>query len=404
MIVLMAAFALTGWAQEAEEQGVVEHARTLATSGHRAEGLKLLKDRIAERPTDTDALVLYGVVNSWEGNYDEARGSLQKVLDSNPNNGDALPALINVEIWSDHDQRAEQIAREALQRMPDNTTILVQYAGILRTLNRRKEAVQTIDKVLALEPNNEQAAQMRERWEESSRLWYSEVTHTYDWFSNGGPDGQHETQVQIRRGETKIGSVIARFSRAERFADHSNQIELDAYPGLWHRSYAFLNVGYSPDAHLYPQYRLGADLYQNIPYGLELSGGFRRLSFSSKINIYTAWVGKYYGSWLFGARTYLTPDTLGTSHSVTFLARRYFGGGGLFDYIDVRMGTGASLDQIRTTAEIALLNATSFRIDINKTIHKRWAFDTLFSLSRQDRPGLSTINQYEASGSLYFMF
>ena len=380
-------------------------ARTLATSGHRPEALSLMKERLEQDPGDNEIRVFYGVVNSWEGNWDESREALTQVLAANPTHSDALPALINTELWSDHPQRAEELAREATQRMPENLGFLLLHARTLRELNRNREALATLDALLAKDPGNEDALQLRRRMQDTTGLWYAEVTHYYNWFSSD-QDGQHETSLQLRRGDTPFGSIIGRFSNARRFGDNSNQIELDAYPSIRPGTYAYLNFGGSPDANLYPQYRVGFDVYQSLPKSLEVSGGYRRLSFSnSAVNIYTAWVGKYYGDWLFGARTYLTPDdATGLSRSVTLLARKYFGSDGLFDYIDFRAGTGVSLDQIRTTNEIAQLNSKSFRIQMNRTVSRHWAFDVLFSLNRFDRAGLSTINQYEISSSLYFKF
>ena len=76
----------------------VERARELATSGHRDEAIRLLEVRLSQVATDTDALTLLGTVLSWEGRYDEARTQLETVVATNPTHGDALPALINVEL------------------------------------------------------------------------------------------------------------------------------------------------------------------------------------------------------------------------------------------------------------------------------------------------------------------
>ena len=48
-----------------------------------------------------------GIVLSWEGKSNESRTELQRVLAEHPGNGDALQALINVELWSDHYDRVE---------------------------------------------------------------------------------------------------------------------------------------------------------------------------------------------------------------------------------------------------------------------------------------------------------
>ena len=53
---------------------VVEEAlEALATNGHRPEALQALEDYLHGSPHDPDARVLYGLVLSWEGRYDDAR-------------------------------------------------------------------------------------------------------------------------------------------------------------------------------------------------------------------------------------------------------------------------------------------------------------------------------------------
>jgi YaiO family outer membrane protein len=89
-------FASTLFAQE----DPVARARALANAGQRAEAIRLLEARLAERPDDLDARTLYGTVLSWSGDYGRAREELQRVLAADPNNADARAALTNVERWA----------------------------------------------------------------------------------------------------------------------------------------------------------------------------------------------------------------------------------------------------------------------------------------------------------------
>src|SRR5215475_9217209 len=68
----------------------VAHARELAYSGkaHRDEALALLKQHLDQEADDSDARVLYGIVLSWQGRYDEARTQLNMVLATRPTHGD----------------------------------------------------------------------------------------------------------------------------------------------------------------------------------------------------------------------------------------------------------------------------------------------------------------------------
>ena len=70
-----------------------------------------------------------------------------------------------------------------------------------------------------------------------------------------------------RRTKT-FGSVIARLNYANRFLSPGYQFELDAYPSLGKKMYAYLNVGYSADA-IFPEYKWSASIYRNLGRAFE---------------------------------------------------------------------------------------------------------------------------------------
>ncbi len=389
-------------ADQSNQEDPVRQARELGTSGHRAEALGLLKQRLAQSPDDTDARVLYGIILSWEGRYDESREQLTQVLAKSPDHGDALPALINVELWSDHPNRAEQLAEGALHRHPDDPGYLLQEARALKAQRRSREAIQTLDHVLTLDPRNDQARTMRRSLKESSRQWEASFDHFYDHFK-GGPGPQHEQWVSLKYFSPRI-SVTPRFERAYRFGLVSQQFEIDAYPSLWRHTYAYVNFGWSPDAVLYPRNRFGVDLFHNFPHGIEASAGYRHLTFSSKVNIYVASIAKYRGNWFFTGRTFLTPDNLGVSRTFVISARRFFGETGYHDYLDIRFAQGASLEQLRTTTEAQVLDSTGFSAEYDKSIASRWSVSFKGGWDREDRLGLSGIQRFFTRASLYFRF
>ena len=390
--------ALSGYGVESE--GAVAAARDLATHGHRAEALAALDRRLTERPTDSDARVLRGVILSWEGRYDEARNDLQMVLEKSPDHGDALPALIHVEMWSDHPERAEQLAREALRRHPNDPDLLLAQARALRAMKKNHEALATVRYLLRVDPGNRNAIDMESGLADSMREWTASIDHSSEWFSDGRTPWQ-EAQIQLNR-QTSAGSVIARFSRANRFGSTSQQAELEAYPHFRQGTYAYINLGYSPDAALYPRYRIGADLYQSLGHGIEASGGFRQLHFSGNVRIYTAAVTKYVGDWMFTGRTFLTPDITGTSESMQFQVRRYLANG--TDYWGVRYGHGSSPTEVYSLTDIAILNSSSFSTQFYHTLSRYLICQFNLGYSREDRVGISGLRHYLADASLFYRF
>jgi YaiO family outer membrane protein len=385
------------------EQDVVVQARTLAYSGkqNRGQALALLKQHLAQQSDDTEAQVLYGIVLSWEGRYDESREQLAHVLEKRPNHGDALSALINVELWSDHPDRAQQLATLGLAQRPDDIRLLLFQARALRNMNRSREALRVLDRVLILEPGNAEAKRMR-RTLATSGNWETSLSHNYAWFSDGR-DPQHETAFSLR-GTTPVGSLTGTISRADRFSLVSYQTELDFYPHFRSGTYGYLNIGYSADGNLYPTYRLGGDIFQSLGKGFEVSGGYRHLSFSSGINIYTFALAKYHGSWLFTTRAFLTPGQPGTSRTGVFSARRFFGAEGRHDYIEVRYSRGVSPALARTLGDIQSLDSSRFSAEFDKFLGGRWFANVGGGIGREQRVGLSDLNRYTFQGSVYYRF
>ncbi|MBZ5571567.1 MAG: YaiO family outer membrane beta-barrel protein [Acidobacteriia bacterium] len=381
----------------------VSRARALAFSGaeHRAEALSLLQTRLAKVPDDGDALTLYGTILSWEGRYDESRQALQKVLDRNPDHADALPAMLNLELWSNHPDRAEQLAEGALQRHPGDPALLMFLARAQRNRNHEKQSAQTLDQLLKIQPSNQEAKEMRRRMVGQARKWEASYDFTYNWFSSVF-DSQKESTVSLR-GQTSLGSVIGRLARADRFGDHSTQISGEFYPHIRPGTYAFLTVGGSPDAVLYPEYFVGADLYQSAGHGFEASAGYRRLQFSDDVNIFTAALYKYYGNWLYSGRIYLTPDDLGVSKTGVFAARRFFGDEGIHDYLEFRFSYGASKALATSTLDLISLNSTRYTVSYDKRIGN-WDAAVSLGAGSEDQQFGGKVNRYTVEGSIYYRF
>ncbi|HUK87147.1 MAG TPA: tetratricopeptide repeat protein, partial [Terriglobales bacterium] len=150
LLLLVAAPALLR--AQAPPQDPVAKARALAYSGreHRAQALAILQEYLKQDPTDSDARTLYGIVLSWEGRYDESRAQLEQVLATHPYHGDATPALVRVELWSDHPAHAEQLATAYLQQKPKDTEMMYLLARAQRNQNRYKDALHTLDQLLVL--------------------------------------------------------------------------------------------------------------------------------------------------------------------------------------------------------------------------------------------------------------
>lgn len=397
---VLAVFALALLALPACAQDVLPQARALATGGRSGEALALLERRLAEAPGDVDARLLYGLVLCWEHRYGEARVPLREVLAGHPRYLDARIALVNLEIWSGNPAEAERVARAGLEDDPNQPALVVALARALRAQKRDGDAIQLLARARTTDSGNQEIADLLRGVRAENRHWLAMVDHSYEWFSDGQA-GWHETQLTLTRA-TSAGSVVARFARADRFSLSGHQAELEFYPSFRRGTYAYLDAGYSFDATLYPRYRLGAELYQSLGHGMEASGGFRRLAFASKVNLYTGSLSRYQGNWLFTGRFYLVPNDIGASQSVYLITRRYFGDTG--DYLGFRAGRGSTPSEIRGVLDIGLLNSTSAYAELYKSVGGRWLVWLQGGLSREDRPNRPTVNRYLVDCSLLMRF
>jgi YaiO family outer membrane protein len=353
----------------AQDPDVIARARAAAADGRRGEGLALLEQHLAASPRDVDARLVYGLILSWDGQYDAARTALAQVLADAPDYHDARVALMNVEWWSGRLDQA-------------------------RTLNRA---------VLARDPGNAQARLVQQRLDARTRPWSASLTYVHDAFDDDR-DPWHETAIAIGR-ETPAGAVIVRGSAATRFGLDDRQIDVEFYPVFRAGTYAFVGVGAGADDTLYPQHRVGFELYQSLGNGFEVSGGFRRLAFADAATLYLATLTKYAGNWMLSGKAQVAPDDrLGDAWSYHANARRYFGAAGR-SFVGAAYGYGFTREEPRGAGDLLRLNANTIRgqaeIDLRQ---ERMRLSLHAGGSRQERAAGASWWQTTAGGGITFRF
>ncbi len=364
--ILLAVFVVPGSASAGQDR--FNQARELAFAGDREGAREILHEILAARPNDWDARILLGRTLAWDKRYDEAREELLVVVRAKPNYSDARNALADVELWSDHPEAAIAFLDDGLANSPNNEDFLYKKATAQRKLGLLADAMITLDRLLDRNPSHTRGAKMfgslrvrRAKNKFGIGYGYTDV----DTLS----DAWHGASAQLSR-RTSLGSVSLRANWSQRFGRTATQFEIDAYPRIMDGLYVYVNYGYSADK-LYPKHRFGGELYANLPKGIELSAGFRRLQFgSSDVTIYTGTVAKYVGNWWISLRPYVTPKSIGTSRSYALTVRRYFGNRDTF--VGLTAGTGSSPTDIQDVTDL-------LRLDSRKVgVRASWAVTDLF--------------------------
>lgn len=328
---------------------VIARARAESAAGRRPAGLALLETHLATSPRDVDARLVYGLILSWEGRYDEARQAFTAVLTQAPNYLDARVALMNVEWWSGNVDEARRHVQAVLTRAPGNP----QARRVLLSLDAK------------------------------TRPWSLGTAYARDTFDDQRQPWQ-ETSLSLGR-QTPAGSIIVRGSQADRFGLQDRQVDVDLYPTFRAGTYAFIGLGFGADRILYPERRLSLDLYQSFGGGFEASVGYRRLEFSDTTEIYVATLTKYLGNWMYTAKVFTVPDpALGNSWSYHANARRYFGSAGT-SFVGAGYSHGFSREEPRGSGDLIRVNGDTVRARADLDLGETFVISVSGSTSRQER-------------------
>ena len=212
----------------------------------------------------------------------------------------------------------------------------------------------------------------------------------FTWFDERDP-WQLISLEYLRRGTP--GVLVARVNYANRFDLSGLQYEVDVYPLIGERAYAYLNYGYSSDA-LFPEHRVGGEYFQGLPGGWEVSAGVRHLRFDESVTLYTGSIGKYWGNnWLsFRPWVRSLDGELSTSGRLSY---RHFGPAGREDYWQVSVGTGSSVTEIQAPLDLERLR--SWTADVERRfpiIDNMWLGLLSFGWEWEELTGDRTQNRF----------
>lgn len=295
-------------------------------------------------PNYADVKIFLGRIHTWTKEYDSARYYFSSALKANAEYEDASVGLADLEYWNDDNSKALQIVNEALVYHPQSEELLIRKAKILNAMRRYAEAQTTVEQLLKINRNNSEARSLANRIKESAAKNSIGISYDYVSFDKQFADPWHLASFDYTR-TTGIGSITGRVNYANRFKNNGLQYELEAYPRISNTFYSYVNIGYSDSIGVFPHWRGGFSLYANLPKSFEGELGVRYLQFTGDPTfIYTAYLGKYFKSWLFSARTYVTPSTFTKTVSASYnvSARYYYGSAD--DVIGASFGYGISPD------------------------------------------------------------
>ncbi|NCI47189.1 YaiO family outer membrane beta-barrel protein [Sediminibacterium sp. WSJ-3] len=307
---------------------------------------------LGQSPDYADIKIFLGRIHTWTGSTDSARFYFSLALKNNPGYADASVAYSDLEYWNDRYESALAIVDSGLVHHPADQDLLLRRAKILNAMRRYVEANTSVQQLLSVNKHNSDALLLANRIRELASRNKIGLSYDYVYFDKQFADPWHLASFDYTR-TTRIGSVTGRINYANRFKENGVQYELEAYPHISNTFYAYINGGYSENVGVFPKWRGGFSLYANLPAGFECDLGVRYLQFSSSPTwIYTGSLGKYYKSWLFNFRSYVTPSSFASSVSASYnLSTRYYFGGA-DDFLGMNIGYGLSPDDRQNSIQL----------------------------------------------------
>ncbi len=359
-------------------------ARELILDGKYSEGRKIAFKALSQYPDYADILILVGRSYAWEGTYDSASIYLERAIVASPTYADGYSAFLDNLSWAGEFSQADSVLLRAKSNLGTPLPDEIRYKE--SRLNYYKEnydlAYEQAELLFDQGYNQDGFLAYIQNLQRLRRNSAIGVTYDYDtFFDDISPWNTYSVYGRTRTDLT--GSLIARVTNSSRFDDNGTLFEMDAYPSLGDKAYAYLNIGGS-SASFFPKLRFGASIYYNLPKAWEIDAGYRYLGFSEVTNIYTGSVGKYAGNWWLNLRVNLIPDDSGVGTSGNFQARYYFKTAE--DFFSIQLSTGVSPDE-ETRDQSQLLNSYRARLGYQQLVTSRFM---IFGYTGYSRDELST--------------
>lgn len=339
-----------------------------ASKGNHGLAKDLLVQVVTQHPDDFGAQSLLASTYSWQGKYEQARETFNVVTSQEKNNRDVWISAIKNELYAKNAYTALGLSNKALIYLKADAEIERLREIALQQIknkeypdsgwfNQTTELQVTQNEPATAETGTKAPKTPVDKDVLNNRL---AIRNAYTVFDQRY-DPIIASSVSYKR-QTLAGSIIPRINYNHRNKIDGIQYELDFYPKFSKRFYAYLNYGFSK-ASIYPNSKVGGDLYANLPGAMEFSAGGRYINFDTKnVSVITNSLGHYRGNYYFSLRSYVTPmpNNL-TRISGNLLVRKY--GKDAENYMGFNVGMGYSPELRQLTSGDELLAETLLYVE-----------------------------------------
>jgi YaiO family outer membrane protein len=294
---------------------------------------------LSQAVTDPEAEYARIKALAFDGKFDIASADARKLVNSYPSYGDARILLGRILAWKKDYAYAAAVIDTLLVSEPYNTDALSAKRDILLWMKENTPVSTGIRAGYSFDTFNDP---YNRYWQ----VFNAGAEHRFNW-------GLAAAGINI--GNAIIGEPIP--DKATEW-----QLEVEAYPKLSKKNYAYLAYAFSSGVY-FPGHRAAVEVWQFLPAGWAASTGMNYYYFDRNIFIALASIEKYLGKYWLSLRGYLYFKDHGLTTSEYFNVRRYFND---VNYLQLTFGAGTAPDEpFDIQTDLMRLSAYSIRVGCN---------------------------------------
>ncbi|MBT8187909.1 MAG: YaiO family outer membrane beta-barrel protein [Croceitalea sp.] len=339
---------INAYAQEVKDPDIsFMNARAIAFEGSRTVARDSLKRILFAYPSYADAALLIAKTHSWDKNYDEARKHFNRITSVDKLKKEVWIAAINNEIRAKNLNIALGLANKSLVHLQFDEELQSLKGQIMKKLNKGRKRMSKYKR-------------KERKYARKRSIMVGSAIESFDKVY----DPMYAATVQFET-KSEFGKIIPRVNYAERFKSKGMQYELDTYPVISKKLYAYTNFAFS-DSKIFPKQKGGLELFAELPKALEVSGGVRYMRFADQsASIVTGSLGIYRGNYYASLRPFATTTSNGnTVFSGTLMGRKYLRDPSNYFGVQLTYGFDSEINQFIVDGE--LLSETTLFLDTQR--------------------------------------
>ncbi|MBP1221898.1 YaiO family outer membrane beta-barrel protein [Flavobacterium sp. 1355] len=304
-------------AQKNTIDDVMRHAKREAEKGNYDAALALTEPLSVKFPENEEIKIYNGRIYSWKKDYNASIKILEPMVDRINPSPDALLAIINTYYWSQQFDKCITYCDRYLAIEPNSLDVLRIKVNCLEKLNRDKEALAIIEKVLITDNSTQAFRGVRTLIGEKAT---NAISASYLNISTSSP-GQsplHYVYVEYSHKFTK-SALVGRANAGHVNGDSQMLFEADYYQTFAKKNYLYVNGGVSTGETVFPVAKAGVEYYFVPHKKFDYALGVRYMHFETEdVTLLTGQLAYHIGANTISYRPYYDTTNELFSHVLSF--------------------------------------------------------------------------------------